>query len=393
MGFLHVTAINVQPSVPHEGGGVSTLAVSLDGKWVVSKSSTVTILWDTKRRTIMHEWLELPWARTVPRHTFQFAFSPSCDRLLCSSGHHAEPLLHVRDVASGDVTAVFGRHPTVDCRWTPDGKRLVSVHLVHTGHLYYEVRDGQTFQVLQVRAERPFPQSLIILKPDYGSPSEPDAAREDETEVEDVHYNATVWEPAPGNRSTRPRIRPLAIGNTSPILIAFARDNSRLALSLGDGIMRVWSIESGRELLAGRSLDMRHAVAFTPCTRHFGPPCAAEARGHTLAGYDGDSPYMPKVNISIPEDPWTARWQLLLQSVAPIDLDKPSPSQDSLECEEPASNAESRLRLKKVADWPLITNIQSAWDRSDLPTSITFSPDARTLWWGTRGGMVHSRTL
>ncbi|TBU33870.1 hypothetical protein BD311DRAFT_397208 [Dichomitus squalens] len=153
------------------------------------------------------------------------------------------------------------------------------------------------------------------------------------------------------------------------------------------------SVESGHALLAGRSLDMHHAVAFTPCTRDFGPPCVAEARGHTLAGYDGNSPYMPKVNVATPEDPWTDRLQLLLQSVTLSALDDSSRLQASkLQCDL-ASGEHSRLRLHKVADWPLITCVRFAWDRRDLPTCMGFSPDGRTLWWGTRGGMVHSRTL
>jgi WD40 repeat protein len=227
------------------------VAISADGNWVAGVADDRVVLWDATTGAEQTRWVA-PNARVAPASLSHARFTPDARSLVTGEGYaHAE----VWDVATGQRRTLFkhvhgGR--LADMALSPDGRHAAQAG--GSGVVLWDVTTGKV-----VRQMNPHNGGIQAV-----------AFSADGKALATVYYGLVdVFDVATGGH-----LRALDVGNAVNA-VAFSPDGKMLATGRGwphvrgtglpENIVQLWDVATGKELrrFAGHR-DGVTAVAFTP---------------------------------------------------------------------------------------------------------------------------------
>jgi len=237
--------------------GVSSLAFSPNGKWLVSKSSGYDLLqlWDVSSGGLVED-LETFSKRGSLGFTSNVGFSP--DGQWLAFANTRPTCVQLWDAESKrPVWTLEGHWNTNGCIYyvvfSPDSKHLASAHTCGTVHLF-DVRSGTLVHLFDVMPGMPrvFNSGLYSSRRSHLAFS-PDGGR-----LAFVFPDGTVWFWEVGSAKVVRQFE-VCLDGDSINNTAFSPDCKRLASISSDGTVRLWDAGSGKlmEVLeSGKSVDV-----------------------------------------------------------------------------------------------------------------------------------------
>ncbi len=341
--------------------GVRGVAFSPDGKYLAAavgeqKKRGLVVLWDVASRTQL-------WAHEEDDGVHAVCFSPDGKTLAIGGYDHKARLLVA---ATGRVTKVFEGHAK-DIRavaFAPDGKTLATGGLDKSVRLW-DLATGKEKAVLEWPDERSY--SLAYSPSGQWLMATGEATR--------------VWDVAAGTEKR------LVQSRSSPGAV-FANDDWFLTAG-GDGTIRLWNVETGKQPLHFGNLGGVERLAFSRTSRllaetyYFGnyiqlldftldPPAPTEReRINALVELLDDD------NYDIREK--AGKDLLAVGFVAEPELRR---------IMKESASAEVRIRTRRLREQMLTTTRGSLVGHTERVDSIEFSPDGRLLASGSMDGTV-----
>ncbi len=220
----------------HRLGGPSNLALSSDGKKMVTSAGRTAKLWTLAPGG---ELLVLSGHRNV---VTGIAFARDGKRMATAS---ADRTAKVWDPATGTELLTLHGHDSslVSIAVSADGRRIATASRDFTAKLW-DASTGK--EEVTLRGHREVVWSVAF------SPDRKHVA------TGSIDMSAKLWDAGDGRE-----LLTLTGHQGFVWSVAFSPDGSRIATAASDGAVKLWSVETGRELLHLRCTSPRH-VAFSP---------------------------------------------------------------------------------------------------------------------------------
>jgi len=261
---LHPPGTALIRTLEGHSGSVDGVAVTPDGKRVVSTSDKTLKVWELNTGQV------LGTLNTQANAVYCVAVTPDGKRVVCGSGGGNDPI-RVLDLTSGKLLRTLPGHGgmTKAVAVTPDGKRAVSAAADKTLKVW-DLETGQLLHTLEAHSGHP-----------YGV-----AVTADGNHAVSASWDKTlkVWDLDSGLA-----LRTLQ-GHSDRVLgVAVTQDGKRAVSASKDKTLKIWDLNSGQSLrtLTGHS-DAVNSVAITPD----GKRAVSASDDHTLKVWDLDAGLM-----------------------------------------------------------------------------------------------------
>ena len=309
--------------------GINSVVFSLDGKTLASRSDDDTVrLWDTV--TGEHK-------RTLTAVSSSIAFSPD-GRTLASGS--VDGVVHLWNVVTGeDAGTLTGHtHRVTSVAFSPDGRTLASGS-------YREIRLWDT--VTSEHKHTLIRHTSYVISVVFGPDGQMLASRSDE--------GTELWDAVTGQHKQRLKGHTVAVSS-----VAFSPDGRTLASGSRDDTVRLWDAATGEHKGIIQHARVVSSVVFSP-------------DGRTLASGSNDDNTIRLWDVVTGEHKRTFAGHGRAVAFRP-------------DGEAIASGSGRTIRL-----WDVVTgeHKRTFTGHTSGVTSISFSPDGRTLASGSVDGVVH----
>jgi len=275
------------PGIAREGYGGPVIAFTADLKVVAVNywgEVTIRTLADGKVLVKIDPILDRGQKSAFRPDVFAMAFSPNSKRLATAGsiaavgGPHGLPggIVIVWDAQTGKIVHQSDKLSTAagSVAWSTDGNRFAAGtngaggELPEAGEvLVWDAETGKVLHSLKVKAEVDYGEWAsagdVAFGPDGKRVAAPVTAGSRGAPagllIDDTGASVRMWDLESG-KSTQP-VKGL---KASVGRMVFSPDGGRLATVGGDKVVRVWDVETGRELAALPSPDRVAVVAFSP---------------------------------------------------------------------------------------------------------------------------------
>jgi len=275
------------PGIAREGYGSPVVAFTADLKIVAVNywgEITIRTVGDNKELAKIDPILDRGQRSAFRPDVFAMAFSPD-GKLLATAGsvaavggRHGLPggIVIVWDAQSGKIVHQSAKLSTAasSVTWSADGKRVVAGtsgaggELQEAGEVWvWDAGTGKALHTFSVKPNTEYGEwasaADVAVSPDGKQVAVPVTAGSRGAPagiiIEETGASVHVWDLASGKRTQPVKGLKASVGR-----VVFSPDGKRLATAGSDKAVRVWDVETGKELAALQSSDRVGVIAFSP---------------------------------------------------------------------------------------------------------------------------------